>query len=141
MDHAVYMSLAYKEALKAKDKREIPVGALIVKEDQIVGLAHNQKEKKQMVTAHAELLAINQANLSLKTWRLEGCRIYTTLEPCDMCVGAILSSRIDQLVYGCKDAHQTRFYGNKLKVISGIMEEECATLIQDFFKDLRSEKR
>ena len=143
MNHSFYMSLAYEQALRAKDLQEVPVGALIVKADQIVSRAYNQKEKKQMVSAHAELLALNLASSKLKSWRLDGCRIYTTLEPCLMCAGAILSSRVSHLIYGCEDAHRVGgrlFYENnhQIEVSSGIMKEECATLIRDFFKDLRS---
>ncbi len=144
MDHSFYMSLAYEEALKAKDVQEVPVGSLIVKDDQIISRAYNQKEQKQMISAHAELLAISFANLKLKSWRLEDCRIYTTLEPCEMCAGAILGSRIGHLIYGCSDIHRDRPLSykaaHKIEVTSGVMEEECATLIKDFFKDLRSKK-
>ena len=138
MNHHLYMSLAYKEALKARDINEVPVGAVIVQKDRVISRAHNQREKRQMVCAHAELLAINQANKELKSWRLEDCRIYTTLEPCEMCKGVIQDARIKHLIYACSSDEKTSSHSAyKIEVLSGVMEEECALLIKDFFKDLR----
>ena len=131
------MSLAYEEALKARDIKEVPVGAVVVWKDKIIGRSYNQREKEQMVCAHAELLAINQANKKLKSWRLEDCRIYTTLEPCEMCLGAIVDARIKHLIYGCPDVTKKSSFPDKIEVLSGVMEKECALLIKDFFKDLR----
>ena len=103
MSHEFYMSLAYKEALKAKAQGEVPVGAVIVKNNEIISRAYNQKEQTQNALSHAEMLAISSASLRLKTWRLEECLIYVTLEPCLMCKGAIESARISKLIYACKD--------------------------------------
>lgn len=144
MDHEFYMSLAYKEALKAQAQNEVPVGAVIVKDGEIISRAYNQKEQNQNALSHAEMLAISSASLALKSWRLERCHIYVTLEPCLMCKGAIESSRIEKLVYACKDLKREDIYSEqsnknhwKIDVISGIMEEACSTLIKDFFKNLR----
>ena len=97
------MSLAYQEALKAQAQGEVPVGAVIVKNDEIISRAYNQREQAQSVLSHAEMLAVSSASSALKTWRLEGCRIYVTLEPCLMCRGAIGSARMAKLIYACKD--------------------------------------
>ena len=95
-----YMKLAYQEAIKAKDIDEVPIGAIIVKDDCVIASAYNQKESKRDVTAHAEMLAIQKACKILGTWHLDGCTLYSTLEPCMMCSGAIIQSRIAKVVYG-----------------------------------------
>ena len=145
MNHEFYMSLAYEEALKAQAQGEVPVGAVIVKNDEIISRAYNQKEQTQNALSHAEMLAISSASSTLKTWRLEGCSIYVTLEPCLMCKGAIESARIVNLIYACKDLKLGDIYSQyngenhwKMNVISGLMQEACSTLIKDFFKNLRA---
>ena len=145
MNHEFYMSLAYEEALKAQEQGEVPVGAVIVKDDEVISRAYNQKEQTQSALSHAEILAISSASLALKTWRLEECSIYVTLEPCLMCKGAIESARIANLVYACKDLklEDTYLQQNsedpwRVNVLSGIMQEACSALIKDFFKNLRA---
>ena len=144
MDHQFYMSLALKEARKAYDKGEAPVGAVVVKGESFISQAHNQREKKNSVIAHAEMLALHKAGQKLKSWRLEGCAIYVTLEPCMMCIGAILQSRIKHLIYGCDDAKAGAIktlkpFGlkNKIQIESGILSEESSKLLKTFFKNLR----
>ena len=145
MTHEFYMSLAYEEALKAQAQGEIPVGAVIVKNNEIISRAYNQKEQTQTALSHAEILAISSASLMLKTWRLEECSIYVTLEPCLMCKGAIESARISKLIYACKDLKLGDIYSRKnsetrwkTDVVSGVMQTACSTLLKDFFKKLRA---
>src|SRR5512132_4039429 len=101
--HDPYMRLALEEGRLAAASGEVPVGALVVAGDRIVGRAHNRREADRDPTAHAEILAIRQAAAALGTWRLSGARLYVTLEPCPMCAGALVNSRVDELVYGCDD--------------------------------------
>jgi len=141
------MKIALIEAKKAYDKNEVPVGAVIVHEGKIIAKAHNLREKSRRATAHAELLAIEKANKKLKSWRLDNCTMYVTIEPCPMCSGAILQSRIKQLIYGAKElksgSHDSvvklfeQSYTHQVEVSSGIMEQECGDLVIDFFKKLR----
>jgi len=146
MNHEFYMSLAYEEALKAQAHGEVPVGAVVVKNGEIVSRAYNQKEQTQNALSHAEILAISSASSALKTWRLEECSIYVTLEPCLMCRGAIESARISNLIYACKDLKSGDIYlqekdknhRKKMNVVSGVMQETCSMLIKDFFKNLRT---
>ena len=138
------MKEAIKEAKKAYEKLEIPVGAVIVKNGKIIARAHNLKETKKTVTAHAEILAIGKANKKLKNWRLLDCDIYVTLEPCQMCMGAIISSRIKNIYIGTLDPKKKqkidiekykKEYGVNIK--AGIMKEESEYILKDFFKKLR----
>lgn len=142
-----WMKAALKEAKKAYDKEEIPVGAVIVKDNKIIARAHNLKELKKTAIAHAEILAIQKANMKLQNWRLLDCDLYVTLEPCMMCFGAIISSRIKNIYIGTLDPkHEEKEaekrlneyelqYGINIKV--GILQEECQQILQDFFKTLR----
>ena len=139
-----WMKEALKEAKKAYGKLEIPVGAVIVKEGKIIARAHNLKETKQTATAHAEILAIEKANKKLNNWRLLDCDIYVTLEPCDMCMGAIISSRIKNIYIGTLDPKKKqkidiekykKEYG--VNITTGIMREESEYILKDFFKKLR----
>lgn len=139
-----WMKEALKEAKKAYGKLEIPVGAVIVKEGKIIARAHNLKETKQIATAHAEILAIEKANKKLNNWRLLDCDIYVTLEPCDMCMGAITSSRIKNIYIGALDPKKKqkidiekykKEYGVNITI--GIMQEESEYILKDFFKKLR----
>lgn len=142
------MELALEEALKALEKAEVPVGAVIVIDGKVISKAHNQRETLPDSTAHAEILAIMEACRKIKNWRLEEATIYITKEPCIMCAGAILNARIKRLVYGCDDlkggAARTLYQllndprlNHQVEVISGVMEEECRRLLKDFFKNLR----
>lgn len=146
-----FMKEALKEAKKAYDKLEIPVGAVIVKDNKIIARAHNLKELKQDTTKHAEILAIKKASKKLNNWRLTDCEIYVTLEPCSMCAGAIINSRIKKVYIGAKDL-KTGACGSKLNLLQdydfdtsvesefGILEEECQTMLKNFFKELRKIK-
>lgn len=139
-----YMVAALKEANKALKKGEVPIGAVIVKNDKIISRAHNMKENKNISTYHAEILAIQKACKKLKNWRLNGCTMYVTVEPCAMCCGAIKESRISTLVYGTKNENtgfvkskNIFFEKDKMIIIDGIYEKECKKIIQEFFKKKR----
>jgi tRNA(adenine34) deaminase len=133
-----YMNIAIKLAKKAYKKGEIPVGAVIVKNNKIISKAYNMKEQKKDCTKHAEILAIQKASKKLKNWRLIDCEIYITMEPCMMCAGAIEQARISKIIYavdnptfGC-----TKNIKN-IEIINGICEKECKNLVQEFFKKKR----
>lgn len=139
-----FMNEALKEARKAYEKLEIPVGAVIVKNGKIISRAHNLKETKQTATAHAEILAIQKANKKLKNWRLIDCDMYVTLEPCSMCMGAIVSSRIKNIYIGTLDQKkEEKIDIQKYKeeydvnIKYGICGAECESILKEFFKDLR----
>lgn len=146
-----FMLEALKQAEKAYKKDEIPVGAVIVKDGKIIARAHNLKEAKNMAIAHAEILAIKRASKKLKTWRLLDCEMYITLEPCTMCMGAIILSRIKKIYIGALDEktgacgsfiNLNEFkYNHKVEIITGIKKEECEYILKDFFKKLRIKKR
>ena len=147
-----YMKLALKEAKKAYDKGEIPVGAVIVKGETVVAKAHNLKELKKDTTKHAEILAIQKASRKLESWRLEDCEMYVTLEPCSMCAGALIQSRIKKVYIGTMD-YKTGACGSVLNLLndfkfnhfveieSGILKDECESILKNFFKDLRASKK
>ncbi len=147
MSDKKYMKMALKEAKKAVKKDEVPIGAIIVRDGKVIAKAHNLREKSNMATGHAEILAIQQANKKLKSWRLDSCTLYVTIEPCPMCAGAIVQSRIKNVVYGAQDlksgAHQsvTNLFdlplNHKVKVEHGIMEEECGQIVSKFFAGKR----
>lgn len=142
-----WMKEALKEAEKAYEKEEIPVGAVIVKNDKIIARAHNLKELKQTAIAHAEILAIQKANKKLQNWRLIDCDMYVTLEPCMMCMGAIISSRIKNIYIGTLDPkHEEKEAQKRLQeyekkygvhIEIGILQEKCEYILKDFFKKLR----
>ena len=144
---AHWMHQALLEAKKAAALGEIPVGAVIVRDEQVIARAHNRRELDQDAMAHAEVLCIQQACRVLNSWRLSGCTLYVTLEPCPMCSGAIINSRLDRVVYGAKDdkagcagsvAVLFVMPVNHTPVIrSGILEEECAAVLSEFFETLR----
>ena len=148
----IYMKKALKEAKKAYDKLEIPVGAIIVKDGKIIARAHNQKETKFDTTKHAEILAIQKASKKLKSWRLIDCEMYVTLEPCTMCAGAIINSRIKKIYIGASD-EKTGAVGSVLNLFDdykfnhkpeyekGILEQDCSEILKRFFKDLRKSKK
>ena len=145
------MMEAIKEAKKAELIDEVPIGCVIVKDDKIIARGHNLRESKQRSTAHAEIIAIEKACRKLKSWRLEGCSLYVTLEPCPMCSGAILQSRIEHVVYGAKDPkggcmescmnmYEVKGFNHYPDVIGGVLEDECGSLLKTFFKRKREEK-
>ncbi len=143
MRDADYMKIAVEEAKFAADMGEIPVGAVIVdKNGKVISRAHNLREITNDATAHAEILAIRKANEKLKSWRLEGCTLYVTLEPCPMCAGAILESRLSRLVYGATDVKfgaVESLYAliDHKKVRAGVCEDECKFLLKKFFINRR----
>lgn len=150
--HNKYMKEALKEAKKAYDKEEIPVGAVIVKDNKIIARAHNVKELKKDTTKHAEIIAIQKASKKLDAWRLEGCTLYVTLEPCAMCAGAMIQSRVEKVVIGTMDEKtgacgsvlnllEDYTFNHKVKIEKGIMEKECREILQQFFKNLRGKRK
>ncbi len=146
-----FMKLAIKEALKAKEKDEVPIGAVLVLDGKVIARAHNLMEKTQLATAHAEILAINKACKKLKSWRLDGAELFVTIEPCAMCAGAIVNARIKKVYFGANESksgaveskfnvltnsglnHTTEFEG-------GIMGETCSNIIKNYFKSKRKPK-
>ena len=151
MNEENFMKEALKEAGKAYKKEEIPVGAVIVKNGKIIARAHNLKETKKSALAHAEILAIKKASRKLKTWRLLDCEMYVTLEPCTMCMGAIISSRLKKIYIGTLDEKtgacgsfinlQEYKYNHVVEVETDILKNECEYILKDFFKKLRKNKR
>lgn len=152
MEKEEFMKEALKEAQKAYDKLEIPVGAIIVKDEKIIARAHNQKETKFDTTKHAEILAIQKASKKLKSWRLIDCEMYVTLEPCSMCAGAIINSRIKKVYIGTTDnktgavgsvlnLFDDYTFNHKVEFETGILKDECENILKRFFKDLRKIKK
>jgi tRNA(adenine34) deaminase len=146
--HQHFMSLALREAEQAFREDEVPVGAVIVHEGRIVASAHNQREQLHDPTAHAEMIAITQAAEALRSWRLDGCTLYVTLEPCPMCAGAILLARIPWLVYGATDpkagAVDSLFHllndsrlNHRVQVIPNMMADQCGEILSRFFQAKR----
>lgn len=146
--HETYMLEAIKEAKKAEKIDEVPIGCVIVKDTKIIARAHNKRESSQQSIAHAEILAIQKACKKLNTWRLEDCTLYVTLEPCPMCAGAILQSRIPYVVYGAKDPkggcidscmrmYDIKGFNHYPETISGVCKEECSYLLKEFFRNKR----
>ena len=133
-----YMKKAIKQAHKALKCDEVPVGAVIVKNNKIISQAYNKKEKTKNVTKHAEIIAISRASKKLKNWRLDDCEIYVTMEPCMMCCGAIEQSRIKTIIYGVKNEN-SGFTDNlkNVKIISQVCEDTCKEIVQSFFKKRR----
>ena len=142
------MNLALKEAEKAALEDEVPVGAVVVCDDKIIARAHNQRDKKNLTYAHAEMLAIIKANKKLGSWRMPECDIYITLEPCIMCMGAIIQSRIKNIYYGAKDPKggavissinvlEANNINHHPNVVGGILEEQCSKIITNYFKNKR----
>jgi len=146
------MTQALKEAVKAKNKDEAPVGAVIVKDGKIISRGHNEKEIKNDATLHAEMTAIRKASKKIGSWRLIDCDMYVTLEPCAMCAGAILQSRIRKLFIGTPDPKagaigsvinilEVDSFNHKVVYEYGILEEECSNILKEFFKELRQRKK
>ena len=148
--HETFMLRALAEASRAAQEDEVPVGAVIVRDEQIIASAHNQREQLQDPTAHAEMIAITQAAASLGSWRLEDCALYVTLEPCPMCAGAIVQARLPMVVFGATDPKggavaslyqllQDRRLNHRAAVVGGILAAESGRLLRDFF-DLQRQK-
>jgi tRNA(adenine34) deaminase len=147
-----FMKIAIEEAKKASAKGEVPIGALIVKDDQIIARGFNLRETKQNALAHAEVIAINEACKVEESWRLPDCTLYVTLEPCQMCAGAIVQSRIKRVVFGASDEKagcggtlynllQDERFNHYVDITKGVLEEDCAQLLKQFFRDLREKKK
>ena len=148
-DDQRFMGIALEEARKAFEEEEVPVGAAVVFDGRVVGRGRNAKESGCDTTAHAEVQANRQAAQALGRWRLSGCTLYVTLEPCPMCVGAMISARLDRLVFGCTDekagaavtlydlARDARM-NHQMEVASGVMADEAARLLKDFFRQRRA---
>jgi tRNA(adenine34) deaminase len=146
------MRVAIEAAGIAEENGDVPIGAVIVYENQIIGKAYNQREQLKDPTAHAEIIALTQAAAFLESWRLNGCTMYVTLEPCPMCAGALVLARLDRLVYGCDDPKtgackslynivQDERLNHKLEVTSGVLEEQCREQLQEFFARRREENK
>lgn len=153
MEQDIYfMQLAMEEAKKAKEIQEVPIGAVIVLDGEVISVAHNLRETEQRSIAHAELLAIDEACKKLGTWRLENATLYVTLEPCPMCAGGIVLSRVKRVVYGASDPKggcagtlmnllTDERFNHQCEVVPGVMEEECGALLTNFFKELRKRRK
>ena len=148
----MFMTEALKEAQKAYDKEEVPIGAVVVLNGEIIGRGHNLREKEQDATLHAEIKAIRQANQVLGSWRLEDCELFVTLEPCPMCSGAMILSRLKKVTFGSFDPKagtagtfmnllQDERFNHQVEVEHGVLEEECQQILKDFFKELRERNK
>ncbi len=146
-----FMQEALREAKKAYNKLEVPVGAVIVKDNKVIAKAHNLKETKNDTTKHAEIIAIQRASKKLGAWRLLDCEMYVTLEPCSMCAGAIINSRIKKVYIGTNDdktgavgsvfnLFEDYIFNHKVEVEKGILKDECEKILKSFFKELRKVK-
>ena len=147
-----YMKQAVKQAIKAKDIDEVPIGCIIVYEGKVIARAYNRRNIDKNTLSHAEMIAIKKASKKLGDWRLDGCEMYVTLEPCQMCAGAIVQSRIKKVYIGCMNPKagcagsvlnllQVAKFNHQTEVEKGILEEECSSLITTFFKELREKKK
>ena len=147
-----FMNLAIEEAKKAKDIAEVPIGAVIVLDGKVISSAFNLRERDQRSIAHAEILAIDRACNVLGTWRLEEAILYVTLEPCPMCAGGIVLSRVKRVVYGASDPKggcagtlmnllTDERFNHQCEVVAGVLEEECGTLLTNFFRELRKKRK
>ncbi|MEK3719141.1 tRNA adenosine(34) deaminase TadA [Paenibacillus sp. FSL H8-0034] len=150
-EHIDYMQAAIEEARKAEELLEVPIGAVVVWHNQIIGRGYNLRESTLDPLAHAELIAIKQASEYLQAWRLLDCKLYVTLEPCPMCAGAIVQARIPQVIYGTVDPKagcagtlmnllQEDRFNHQVDVISGVLQEECSLLLTQFFRKLRAKR-
>ena len=149
---AIYMKEPLKQAKKAYKIKEVPIGCVIVHEDKIIARGYNKRNSKKNTLAHAEIIAINKASKVLGDWRLEDCTMYITLEPCQMCAGAIVQARVKRVVIGSMNPKagcggsilnllQMEQFNHQVDVERGILEEECSQMLKEFFKELREEKR
>ncbi len=146
-----FMQEALKEAAKAMELKEVPIGAVVVKDGKIIARGYNLRETAKDPTAHAEILAIREASQVLGGWRLHGCDLYVTIEPCPMCAGAILMARIDRLIVGAMDPKagaagslinipEDERFNHQTEIIRGVLEEECSGIMRTFFRELRKNK-
>ncbi|SYX87075.1 tRNA adenosine(34) deaminase TadA [Paenibacillus alvei] len=146
--HEYWMRRAIEEALKAEAIGEVPIGAIVVHQNEIIGRGYNLRETSLDSTAHAEMIAIREASEHLQAWRLLDCTLYVTLEPCPMCAGAIVQSRVPTVVYGTTDPKagcagtlmnllQEPRFNHRAEVIEGVLQEECASMLTQFFRRLR----
>ena len=150
MSDEKYMLLALEEAKKAAEIGEVPIGAVIVRDGEVIASAHNGRETTFDATAHAETSAIREACKKLRGWHLTNCTLYVTLEPCPMCAGAIINSRIDRVVFGAYDNREGSFgslinlasypYSSRPEIVGGVMERECKEVLSGFFKKIRENK-
>lgn len=147
-----YMKEALKQAKKAAEIDEVPIGCIIVYNDKIIARGYNRRNIQGSTLAHAEILAIKKAGCKLNDWRLEGCTMYVTLEPCPMCAGAIIQARIPRVVIGAMnpkagcagsiiDMFQMKQFNHQVEKTTGVLEEECSSMMKEFFKGLRNKKK
>ena len=147
-DHVKWMKAAFREAEKAFEQDEVPIGAVVVQNGQIIGRGYNQRESLIDPTAHAEIIAITSAANTIKDWRLKDCQLYVTKEPCPMCAGALVNARINMVIFGMYDEKEgccgslyqlcrDNRFKHQLTVKGGIMEDACTLIIQEFFKKQR----
>lgn len=152
MDKEYYMKEAIRQARKAEKLMEVPIGCVIVYEEQVIARGHNRRNTDKNTLAHAEMRAIRKASKKLGDWRLEGCTMYVTLEPCQMCSGAIVQSRIDEVVIGCMNPKagcagsilnllDVPAFNHQVKITQGVLEEECSKMMSTFFRRLREQKK
>src|SRR6059058_3884293 len=145
-----FMREALRLAAKAREADEVPIGAVVVRADKIIGRAYNQVELLKDATAHAEMLALTQAEAAVGDWRLIDCDLYVTKEPCTMCAGALVLTRIRRVIFGCTDPVagsagsvinllQMPDFNHRCDIASGVLQDECATILQDFFRRRRDE--
>ena len=147
-----YMKQALRLAEKAMDSGDVPIGCIIVYDGKVIARGYNRRNKEKQSLAHAELIAIRKASKVIGDWRLEECKMYVTLEPCQMCAGAIVQARIPEVVIGCMNPKagcagsiinllDMQEFNHQVKVTRGVLEEECSVLLKNFFKDLRDRRR
>ncbi len=143
-----FMKRALDQAILAMEQNEVPIGSVIVKNETIIGKGYNRVEQTKDATAHAEIIAISSASQLIQNWRLNDSTVYITLEPCSMCMGAIINSRISKIVFGCQDHHfdtrdsvchlgKPKFLSHSIEIVQGVMKEDCKDLLQLFFRNLR----
>lgn len=149
---SIYMKEALKQARKAYKIKEVPIGCVIVHEDKVIARGYNKRNIKKNTLAHAEILAINKASRVLGDWRLEDCTMYITLEPCQMCAGAIVQARVKRVVIGSMNPKagcggsilnllEMEAFNHQVEVERGVLDEECSRMMKEFFKELREEKK
>ncbi len=145
-----FMKAALKCAKKAKEEGEVPIGAVVVLDGKIIARGHNRRTARQIATAHAEIEAIEKACKKLKSWRIPECEIFVTLEPCPMCMGAMLNARIKKVTFGAyeakgrsmtKELAQSNLLNHRIEVEGGVMESDCAQILSSFFSDMRARER
>lgn len=150
--HEKYMKEAIKQAKKAEKLGEVPIGCVIVKDGEIIGRGYNRRNTDKSTLSHAEISAIKKASKKLGDWRLEGCTLYVTLEPCQMCAGAIVQARLSEVVIGCMSPKsgcagsvinllQMEQFNHQVFLVKGILEKECSTMLSDFFQNMRSKAK